>query len=225
MTCRCENTLADAPSNLERKQKPDGQPHKPFRDTEADLSDEALLLRASAGNKEALSSLFRKYARLIRSLASKILRDPFEADDLVQDTFLAIHRKCTTFDSSKGSARSWILQMAYHRAISRRRYLNCRHFYTAVELDDAENGMQKSGREAGRLEQAAERWLEREDLQKLFEALTENQRLTLRLYFFEGYTLEEIAKEIVQTKDNVRHHYFRGLEKLRKQILSRQSRR
>jgi hypothetical protein len=41
---------------------------------------------------------------------------------------------------------------------------------------------------------------------------------TLRLHFIEGYTLDEVAKMLGQTKGNVRHHSFRGLERLRKQI-------
>ena len=60
----------------------------------------------------------------------RILRDDSEAEDLLQDVFLFVHRNCTIFDSSKAAVRSWIVQITYHRAIDRRRYLNSRHFYT-----------------------------------------------------------------------------------------------
>jgi RNA polymerase sigma-70 factor (ECF subfamily) len=53
-------------------------------------------------------------------------------------------------------------------------------------------------------------------LQGAFEDLTVEQRETLRLCFFEGHTLEEIAVHMGQSYGNVRHHYYRGLEKLRK---------
>jgi hypothetical protein len=86
-------------------------------------SDEALLSLTREGDGEALSFLFRRYAGLVRGVAYKVLRNPAEADDLLQDVFLLVHRLCRTFDSSKGSARFWILQMTYRRAISRRRYL------------------------------------------------------------------------------------------------------
>ena len=82
------------------------------------------------GDKEALSFSLQRYARLVRSVAARILRDAAEAEDLAQDLFLFIHRKCGLFDRSKSSARSWIVQMAYHRAIERRRYLTTRHFYS-----------------------------------------------------------------------------------------------
>ena len=55
-------------------------------------------------------------------------------------------------------------------------------------------------------------------MQKVFEELSENQRQTLRLFFVEGYTLGEIAVKLNQTRGNVKNHYFRGLEKLRKEI-------
>src|SRR6266403_1566474 len=70
----------------------------------ATLSDEALIARVCEGDKEALASLFRRYARIVRGVAYRVLRDTSEADDLLQDIFLLIHRKCATFDHSRGPA-------------------------------------------------------------------------------------------------------------------------
>jgi RNA polymerase sigma-70 factor (ECF subfamily) len=106
--------------------------------------------------------------------------------------------------------------MAYRRAISRRRYLNSRHFYTRVELDD--QAIHALEPQSGEGDAANGRMLVGLDLQKMFRTLSEDQQKTLRLHFIEGYTLEEIAKMLGQTKGNVRHHSFRGLERLRKQI-------
>ena len=64
-------------------------------------------------SREALAILFRRYSRVVRGVAYCILRDASEADDLLQDIFILIHRRCRTFDSAKGSAQFWILQMAY----------------------------------------------------------------------------------------------------------------
>lgn len=58
--------------------------------------------------------------------------------------------------------------------------------------------------------------LERADARKLFESLSENQRQTLTLFFFEGYSFDEIAMKLGQTRGNIKNHYFRGLEKPRK---------
>src|SRR5579864_7494927 len=80
-------------------------------------SDEYLLWRLRAGDVEALALLFGRYAKIIRHIGRRILRADSEADDLVQDLFLFLERKCAIFDSFKSSARSWIIQMTYQRAI------------------------------------------------------------------------------------------------------------
>jgi RNA polymerase sigma-70 factor (ECF subfamily) len=182
----------------------------------AAIADEALIARVCEGDTEALASLFRRYASLVRRVALRVLQDSSEADDLLQDIFILIHRLCRTFDSSKASAQFWILQMTYRRAISRRRYLNSRHFYTRVELEEesAQVAPSRSGRFAGSMNQI----LAELDLQKVFGTLSEDQQKTLRLHFIEGYTLDEIAEMLGQSKGNIRHHSFRGLERLRKQI-------
>jgi RNA polymerase sigma factor (sigma-70 family) len=118
------------------------------------------------------------------------------------------------FDRSKNSARSWIVQVTYHRAIDRRRYLQSRHFYTQVDLEDVARELGDTGYKT------AIDGLEHEGLRKLFHSLSENQRQTLRLFFFEGLTLHEIALKLGQTRGNVKNHYFRGLDKLRKQLLT-----
>jgi RNA polymerase sigma-70 factor (ECF subfamily) len=181
----------------------------------ADPSNEDLISLVCQGDPEALGLLFHRYARVVHAIAYRVLRDASETDDLVQDIFVLIHRLCGTFDSSKASAQFWILQMTYRRAISRRRYLSSRHFYTRVELDEQEIQMAKP--QSGQFDDT-EQILAELDLQKMFGTLSEDQQRTLRLHFIEGYTLDEIAKMLGQTKGNVRHHSFRGLERLRKQI-------
>lgn len=178
------------------------------------------MARLQTGDTNALAILFRRYARLVRSVACKILRDPSEADDLSQEIFILVHKKASTFDGSKASVRVWILQMAYHRAISRRRYLSCRHFYSSLGLDDAESQLPDSQSTVERLERDLDSAAKKSELRKLMAGLSDNQQKTLRLYFFEGYTLDEIASELCQTRDNIRNHYFRGLNKLRRQIFS-----
>ena len=183
--------------------------------TASEVSDEALLTGICNGSGEELASLFRRYARTVRAIGLRILNDPAEADDLLQDIFVLIHRFARTFDSSKGSAQFWIVQMTYRRAIVRRQHLNSRHFYTRIELD--EQAIQATA-PALRSHASIDQRLAELDLQKMLGTLTEDQQKTLRLHFIEGYTLDEIAKMLGQTKGNIRHHSFRGLEKLRKLI-------
>lgn len=183
-----------------------------------EISDEALMHHVCEGSKEALAILFHRYARLVRGVSLRVLRDASEADDLVQDVFLLLHRDCKAFDSSKAPARFWLLQMAYRRAISRRRYLAARHFYTRLDLDDAAFHVADPRTGVGQLGESVERRLGNGGLQRVFETLSESQRQTLRLFFIEGYTLDEIAAKLGQSRGNVKHHYFRGLERLRKEL-------
>jgi RNA polymerase sigma-70 factor (ECF subfamily) len=182
-----------------------------------EVADELLLARICEGNREATSELFCRYASLVRGVAVRILRDSSEADDLLQEVFLFIHRKSEVFDSSKCSARSWIVQMTYHRAIDRRRYLQSRHFYTCVGLDgttevvDPRSQNREVDARLGSL-------VGNTTIERLLRTLTEDQRNTLSLHFYEGYTFAEIAAKLDQSLGNIRNHYYRGLDKLRQQV-------
>src|SRR5882672_11443888 len=173
---------------------------------ESEISDEALMIRTCDGNRDALATLFRRYARLVRTVANRILRDDSEADDLLQDVFIFVHRHCATFDSSKAAVRSWIVQMTYHRAIDRRRYLNSRHFYTRLDLDGvADLPASRSGNREN--EALLGQLVGNTTVQGLLDTLTEDQRNTLSLHFFEGYTFDEIAEKLDQSLGNIRNHY------------------
>jgi RNA polymerase sigma-70 factor (ECF subfamily) len=181
-------------------------------------TDEKLIADIREGNREALAILFRRHARAIRTLALRVLRDASEADDLLQDVFLSIQKESSSFDSSKGSARVWIMQVCYRRAISRRRYLNCRQFYSRIDLEDAAAQVGVEPKNLTFLEDSIDGRFGNGVLEKILGELSENQRLTLRLFFVEGFTFEEIAGKLGQTRGNVKNHYFRGLERLRKAL-------
>lgn len=181
------------------------------------LSDEALLANISAGDREALALLFRRYARPVWNVGQRILRDKAEAEDLVQEVFLYIHRKSTLFDSSKGSAGSWVIQVAYTQALLRRRRLKSQGFYLSGIADkgvECDHG----GYEGAQYDRTVEGLFGRNGWRKVLESLTEDQRETLRLHFFEGLTFEEIAEKLGQSYGNVRNHHYRGLEKVRKYL-------
>ena len=183
-----------------------------------EASDEALITQLCTGDCEALAVLFQRYARLTRTVASRILGDAAEAEDLVQDLFLFIQRKCAIFDSSKSTARSWIVQMAYHRALDRRRYLKARQVYTDAAVE--ENDAHAVGTPTSESDYSAEVVFGRNGLEKILSSLSRDQRETLRLHFFEGYTFTEISEKLGQPLGNVRHYYYRALQKLRQQMFA-----
>ena len=153
-----------------------------------------------------------------KTVASRILGDLTEAEDLVQDLFLFIQRKCAIFDSSKSTARSWIVQMAYHRALDRRRYLKARQFYAEASVE--ENAVHLVGTPTSESDYSAEVVFGRNGLEKILSSLSRDQRETLRLHFFEGYTFTEISEKLGQPLGNVRHYYYRALQKLRQQMFA-----
>lgn len=179
-----------------------------------EVLDETLLAQISTGNQEALATLFRRYARLVWSIAERIVRNKAEADDLLQDVFLLIQRRASVFDSAKGTARSLIVHMAYQRALSRRRYLNARHCQAPA---GAEEHSERIAAPAVPLyDESIEAHFGRDGIRQALNDLSEDQRRTLRLYFFEGYTLDEIAGRLGQSAGSVKHHYYRGLARLRR---------
>jgi RNA polymerase sigma-70 factor (ECF subfamily) len=185
----------------------------------SEISDELLLERVREGDNEALCVLFRRYARSVRNIAYRILRNEAEADDLVQEVFLRIFRKAALFDSTTGVARTWILHLKYHLAFDRRRYLNSRHFYSSQELDEASFRLADSREELPFHELSIEGILGRPLMARFKARLTPEQQETIRLYFFEGYALKEIAQLTGRSLVNVRGHYYRGLERMRKFVL------
>jgi RNA polymerase sigma-70 factor (ECF subfamily) len=181
-----------------------------------EVSDESLLELVSKGDRDALSQLFRKHAHTVRNVARRILRHDAEADDLMQDVFIFLFRKASLFKATHGSARSWIVQVTYHRAFNRRSYLKTRHFYTSRDLEQVMLTAVARQSEKDFVEWSLEGVWGRETAARLRQFLSPSQLETIELHFFEGCTLEEIADRLGQPLGNVRHHYYRGLEKLRR---------
>jgi RNA polymerase sigma-70 factor (ECF subfamily) len=183
-------------------------------------SDEELLARLRTRDPRALDTLFRRYARLVMRVAFRTLRDRGEAEDAVQDTFLYIYRKAELFDKDKGPAKAWIVQVAVHRSLDKRSYLDRRGFYLGTKVDSVNDSLLGStdlDREIGA-------GLDRAKLKVAFTELPDSQRRTLEMFFFEGMELREIATTINEPLGNVRHHYYRGLERLRNSVFIRKLR-
>jgi RNA polymerase sigma-70 factor, ECF subfamily len=177
--------------------------------------DETLMTLVQIGDLDALALLFRRFARPVRNVGQRILRHTAEADDLVQEVFLYIQRRSKLFDRSKGSVRSWIFQVAYTQALIRRRQLKTHGFYASPITDKTFENNPRST-EGTHYDNTAEGFFGRNGWRSVWDSLTECQRETLRLHFYEGCTFTEIAEKLGQSYVNIRHHYYRGLEKLRK---------
>jgi RNA polymerase sigma-70 factor (ECF subfamily) len=108
--------------------------------------------------------------------------------------------------------KNWIAQIALHRSLDRKSHLDRRGFYAGTDLDsldDTLSGDADLDREIGSK-------LNRAQLEKAFTRLSPVQRETLVLFYFEGLDLREISARLGESFGNARHHFYRGLERLRK---------
>ena len=183
----------------------------------SNLSDEDVMEQLCQGHPEALPTLFDRFYRLVLKIALRILRDPGEAEDVMQDVFFEIFNKAAQFDPAKGSTKTWILQYAYHRSLNRRQYLALRNFYDRHQITEREVSESNSPDISWRGLTFRE-W--RRVIEQGLATLNEKQRKTLELVCFQGLLLNEIAERTQESLPNVRHHYYRGLQGLRKFLLA-----
>jgi len=191
----------------------------------ADTEAEAV----STGNGEFISQLrprvlgdidllFERYSRLVFGVAYRVLGDAGEAEEVVQEVFLYLCRKSQLFDESKGSLKAWIVQIAFSRALDRKMYLARRGFYEDGNIASLQI------REEADLEQEIDAKLIRKHLESAFSGLTDRQRRTIEFFYFDGLDLREISEQLGEPLGSVRHHLYRGLERLRKSSLLRRLR-
>jgi RNA polymerase sigma-70 factor (ECF subfamily) len=179
----------------------------------SDLSDEKLVTLLCEEDSDALHELFNRHSRLVYGIALRILHDVGEAEELVQECFLYVYRKSLTFEPSRGSVKVWIIQVAYSRARDRKAHLSRRGFY--LRTDIGSGGLEGTLVENADVEQEIAARVDFDRLQCAFDALTTEQYETLKLFYFDGMELREISERLHEPLGNVRHHFYRGLERLR----------
>lgn len=165
-----------------------------------------------AKDSKGLDLLYTRYSRLVFGIALRILNDRSEAEEAVQETFFSLYQKALLFDPAKGSAKGWLVQVAFSRARDRKAYLLRRGFYSGTDiesLDDTLQGQDDIEREVGLR-------IDFSQLLTAFDDLTPMQRRTLELFYFQGLELKEISQRLNEPFGNVRHYFYRGLERLRK---------
>ncbi len=178
-------------------------------------TDEELMTHLRSGHHDALAIIVDRYQRLVWSVAKRIVHDAGEAEDVVQIVFLDLFQKVELFDPLRGTLKVWVLQLAYTKAINRRYHLQRRQFYDQVDVEDdvvafsmapGATHHRFSAGESSRL------------VQEVMEALNPNQRAAVELISFEGLTFEELAGRTAQTLSNAKHHYYRGMMRLREAL-------
>jgi RNA polymerase sigma-70 factor, ECF subfamily len=187
----------------------------PLQVSLTELDDERLMSRIQRGDLEAFEVLFDRHSSLVLRVGALLFRNVTDAEDLVQEVFLYLFRSSHVFDSSKGSLRSWLVQVTYSRAFNYRKSRNghCRDRSGSEEI--LQLHLTDPGPDP---EELAELALWRSYFLKAFSGLRAEQRKTIQLYFYEGYTLQEISHKTGYSFPSVRNHVYRGVEQLRNRL-------
>jgi RNA polymerase sigma-70 factor (ECF subfamily) len=162
-----------------------------------------------AGSQDALAELYDRYAPLAFGVALRILGDPARAEDVVQEAFMRVWNHAATFDSQRGSLRTWLLTAVRNRSID---YLRGRAAHERRELE-----LQPEVAEAG---QRSDPWrqvslsLERSAVLEALSSIPAEQRQAVELAFFEGYSHREIADMTRVPLSTVKGRMRLALEKL-----------
>jgi RNA polymerase sigma-70 factor (ECF subfamily) len=152
------------------------------------VPDSALVERIMAGEEDALSALYDRYAGMLYAMLVRILKDTSAAEEVLQDLFLQLWRGASRFDVSRGSLPAWLLVIGRNRALSRLRRRDRREV-----LEDPEEFSLDSVPSAGDLEDEAWRRQLMERLRGAMATLPPEQKEALELAYFEGMTQTEIA--------------------------------
>ena len=177
-----------------------------------------LLAAMASGDKTALAGLYDSLSRPLYSLALRVTNDSSEAQDIIQDVFLQMWNKASSYDSSRGSVFGWAATLTRNRAIDRVRMRKRR-----AELL-AESGPElQPAPIAGESDSAASLWLQ-EKAGAVRAALTQlapEQRKAIELAFFSGLTQLEIADRLKEPLGTIKARIRRGLLKLRETLPAR----
>lgn len=200
--------MSDAPSN------PAADPHRSLNEDSVRRSpqtsaggDESLLARAKGGDQLAMTELFDRYSRLVYSVALRVLNDPGQAEDVMQEIFFQVWRNPDSFVSGRGSLGAWLAVMARNRAIDA---LRRRRPTDPVD----EVVLAAKGDLASEVEQS--RMLE--IVRGVLKDLPAGQQQLVEMAFFEGLTHSEIATRTGDPLGTVKTRIRSALMTLRKAI-------
>jgi len=167
-----------------------------------------------SGDEGALGELVDRYGGIAFSIAVQIVGDAGRAEDCVQDAFLNIWRNRSSFNPELGTMRSWVLTAVRNRAIDivrARRTRQTRELHLETEIRDVTPGPESEVSEE----------LEREAVRAALRHLPDEQRRTLELAYFGGFTQAEIADRMKVPLGTVKGRMRLGLEKLESYLRAR----
>jgi RNA polymerase sigma-70 factor, ECF subfamily len=172
----------------------DADPHVPPRRAGASAAGteevDLLLQRVAAGDGAAFQRLYDRVAGQVYGLVRRVLRDAAQAEEVAQEVLVEVWTTAGRFDASRGAAVSWILTMAHRRAVDRVRSVQAR-------TDREERvARRESVRAYDEVAEEVEQRLEREEVRRCLDSLTDKQREAVELAYYRGYVYREVAERL-----------------------------
>ena len=192
-------------------------PSPPTADRQDDGHDLREALRAMARrDREAFRCFYDRTSDAVWVVARDILRDANAAEDCVLDVYLQAWEGADRFDPSRGHPLSWLLVITRSRALDR---LRERRRDAARRAEDALHGLVGPEPEPAAIEQESERT---RIVRAAVARLPRDQRRAVELAFLEGLPHTRIAAQLDLPLGTIKARIRRGLERLRRNLESRE---
>lgn len=166
-----------------------------------------LLSQTAAGDQLAFSRLYRETSAHLNALLVRILKRHDWADEALQDVYLKIWQKADQYAPDKGAPMTWLYSVARYRALD---LLRMRRPEVSDEEVTAEAAAEDPGPD---LMAQTEDELGR--LQRCMDGLGDEQRRSVLLAYYEGFTHSELAQRLESPVGTVKSWVRRGLQRLR----------
>ncbi|MGH2496282.1 MAG: RNA polymerase sigma factor, partial [Ktedonobacteraceae bacterium] len=190
----------------------------PFEDANSpdELSDEALLNAIANGAVWAMDSLYQRYSRILYSLAYRMVADHQIAEDLLQDAFLSVWKRSTSYSPQAGAARSWLISILHHRAIDHLRRVRRRSSMQEAPLEEIELDETTAVSDVW-----DEVWhsIQSSQVRAALMKIPTEQRMVIELAYFQGWTHTEIAEGTQTPLGTVKARMRLGLNHLKRALL------
>jgi len=173
--------------------------------------ESAMIARAKAGDPDAISALYERYAPQIQRYIASRLGDPVQAEDVCADVFVKVLESLGRYEDRGWPFSAWLYRIAYARTVDVLRQSRRRH---SVPLDE---------RQLGALEPPDDAVMSRmayHEIKGAMDILTREQQLVLRLRFDEDRSLAEIAQSLGRSVGSVKALQHRGLTRLAQELVS-----
>lgn len=166
-----------------------------------------------AGDADAFEVILERHADAAFSLAYRMCGKRSLAEDVTQDSFLAIWRSGARYDQSRASVRTWTLSIVHNRAVDVLRSAGVHERRRA-----SDEGIEQTLEAPERTDAQAIGNAASEDVRGALGKLPDEQRRVIELAYFGGFTHAEIASMLETPIGTVKGRMRLGLMKLRRQL-------